>query len=505
MDISAISSIPVTPSLAVSSTRPVSFLFFTPAISDVTSVETVDISALGRLLSAVSIFESTVTSQASFSTVLAGAQFLVDAFNEFLQSDSLQSPLGGSLGNLFVRMLEAQTAGASESGESVLASLSRIGINFVPSESLSGSGSIAIDLETIQAAFNTDPSGTVGVLRQAGRAIASAASEFTNLFLRTADLTQSSQGLLDTDLFGGAPASAATAAAAIAAGELPAAEAAAVTAATGTVVTAATGAALPAAATSPTDTATLEELVATTLATVEAGAAARATVGEAGTIIPSTLPAAAAATAGVESAQAATAPAAELPAAATTAPATLATPSAAIPVPTPATVATATTATNEPVAAPPAEEIAAATTLPLPATAGAAEAAPPAAAAPATPTSRAAPATPAAPAPLRTPGTLAAEEAAAALLTGRAAAVATPSAAPATAVTAVPAPLLPSPDLTVDASNPAVAAAIAAYHVIDGIFDSSKAGSERTKVTFPGYSDIRPVVPVRPGRLDLHA
>jgi hypothetical protein len=56
----------------------------------------------------------------------------------------------------------------------------------------------------------------------------------------------------------------------------------------------------------------------------------------------------------------------------------------------------------------------------------------------------------------------------------------------------------------IDASNPAVAAAIAAYHVADRIFDSSK-HYEEPPSSFPDYSEIRPVAPIQPVKLDLYA
>jgi len=57
----------------------------------------------------------------------------------------------------------------------------------------------------------------------------------------------------------------------------------------------------------------------------------------------------------------------------------------------------------------------------------------------------------------------------------------------------------------IDANNPAVAAAIAAYHVVDGIFDSSKPHAEASSESFPGYSEIRPVAPIQATKLDLYA
>jgi len=57
----------------------------------------------------------------------------------------------------------------------------------------------------------------------------------------------------------------------------------------------------------------------------------------------------------------------------------------------------------------------------------------------------------------------------------------------------------------IDASNPAVAAAIAAYRVAERIFDSSKHANEEFSLPFPGYSEILPVAAIQPIRLDLYA
>jgi len=84
---------------------------------------------------------------------------------------------------------------------------------------------------------------------------------------------------------------------------------------------------------------------------------------------------------------------------------------------------------------------------------------------------------------------------------------------PAAPVTVAPPPTNVAPTATpqilvstiVDANNPAVAAAIAAYHVVDGIFDSSKPHGEANPASFPGYSEIRSVAPVQTVKLDLYA
>jgi hypothetical protein len=104
MDISPIisSSIVQTGILGTASVQPVTFLLSPSATTEVSSidiVDIVDISGLGQLLSASSIFETGIldtsaTDEANFATVIAATQFFVDAFNSFLQSDRLQRSSG---------------------------------------------------------------------------------------------------------------------------------------------------------------------------------------------------------------------------------------------------------------------------------------------------------------------------------------------------------------------------------------------------------------------------
>jgi outer membrane protein TolC len=54
----------------------------------------------------------------------------------------------------------------------------------------------------------------------------------------------------------------------------------------------------------------------------------------------------------------------------------------------------------------------------------------------------------------------------------------------------------------VDANNPAVAAAIAAYHVVDGFFDSSKPRIEARSTSLTGRSTVRSTTPTKPTKLD---
>jgi hypothetical protein len=77
-------------------------------------------------------------------------------------------------------------------------------------------------------------------------------------------------------------------------------------------------------------------------------------------------------------------------------------------------------------------------------------------------------------------------------------------AAATTAATTAATPAVQVPvSFTINSADPAVAAAIASYHVIDGIFDMDKPHDERTKPRAPDYSESGPVAPVKPASLNL--
>lgn len=267
MDISPIisSSIVQTDFFGTASVQPVTFLLNPSATTATNSVDTVDISGLGQLLSSSLIFETNIlkaaaANQISFPTVVSATQFFVDAFNSFLQSSSLQSSSGGSLGNLFTTMLNTHTTSSAD-GRSIIASLSGIGINFQASTSQNSPGLMTIDLQTLQSAFNADQLGTVSVLAQATQSIGQVATEATSLFVQTNDLTQNSQSSLNAATSNGLLEATGTT---VATGATAATGTTVATAATGT--TAATGATVATATTG------------TTAATAETNAAAPITV-----------------------------------------------------------------------------------------------------------------------------------------------------------------------------------------------------------------------------------
>ena len=57
---------------------------------------------------------------------------------------------------------------------------------------------------------------------------------------------------------------------------------------------------------------------------------------------------------------------------------------------------------------------------------------------------------------------------------------------------------------TIDISNPAIAAAIAAYHMVDGLFDTAWPHDEGMTIAVKGYTEIWPVGEIHAVRLDLY-
>jgi hypothetical protein len=383
MDISSVISSSVAQTVATTGSQRVVFSIIPP-----TTASSIEISGLGQLLSASTLFEtgnSNAANQAGFPAVLAATQIFANALNNFLQTDSLQNASAGSPGNQFMQALNTQTTAGSE--KSIIASLSGIGINYQAPVSQNDTGRMTIDFKTLQSAFNTNPAGTTSLLAQATQSIGQFAAKFRTLFTPLNNLAQNSQ-----------PA---------------AATAAAISATPGTAATPATA--------RTNATATTETAAAITSATA-ATSAARIAIATAATALT----------------------ASEI-AATTAQPATTALPST-----TQATSgSTATpTASSLPIVATPA-------TL-LTATAV------PAAALPAATSAR----------------------------TG----IITPTATRANVISPV-----------INASDPAIAAAIASYHMIDGIFDAAKPHNEGLAPATYSYSKIGPVAPIQPIRLDLHA
>jgi hypothetical protein len=380
MDISSVISSSVAQTVATTGSQRVVFSIVPPA-----TASSVEISGLGQLLSASTLFEtgiSNAANQAGFPAVLAATQTFVDTLNNFLQTDSLQNASAGSPGNQFMQVLNTPAS----SGKSIIASLSGIGINYQPAASQNDTGRMSIDFKTLQSAFNVSPTGTGSLLTRATLSIGQFAAKFTTLFTPLNNLAANSQ------------------------------PAAATAATSGTTVTPGT------AATAATNaTATTETAAAITSATAAASAAT------------------------IAIATAATALTASEIATTTARPATTALPSTTQ---TASGSATAPTASSLPIASAPAA-LSTATAVPA-----------------------------------------AALPAATSASTGNIAPTATRA-------------YVTSP--VINAGDPAIAAAIASYHMIDGIFDTAKPHDEGLAPATYSYSKIGPVAPIQPIRLDLHA
>jgi hypothetical protein len=165
---------------------------------------TVDLSGIGQLLSATDIFRNTLAnlhpgSSASglgqnfgtdFASLVAEAQYFVDAFNN-LQSNlafmqgSLGTLSGDTLAVQFARTLNTQSTlpltndTDDISGTSAPTSLAEIGIEFQPTPTTAVAGTLSIDLQTLQSAFESNPTGTFSLLTQAVQSFGDLAATFS--------------------------------------------------------------------------------------------------------------------------------------------------------------------------------------------------------------------------------------------------------------------------------------------------------------------------------------
>lgn len=191
MNISPVSSPSIlqTDLFSSASVLPVAFLINSPSTP---STSIVDISGLGKLLSAASMLEETMsqptaTSQSGFASVLATAQLFVDTFNSFPQSGSgaIQNLSSESLGSLFVQVLDSQGTAASGNEKSILSALAEIGINYQAPSILNNTGQMTIDIKLLQSEFNATPVETSSLLKQAIQSIEPLASTALNGDLTT--------------------------------------------------------------------------------------------------------------------------------------------------------------------------------------------------------------------------------------------------------------------------------------------------------------------------------
>lgn len=189
----------------------------------------VELSGLGRLLSAATQFQDhllalkpgSATSGGGtnfgtdFASLAAEVQSFVDAFNGLQNSIAdigATNPLPG--GNSTVvqgtfaqglsRSLDAQAQADYVNGASTLTNLSQLGISFQPAALPGGGGRLSIDLDALQSAFDTDAAGAFSLLSEAANAFGDLGGSFvvqgTRQYVSLAALAQLSSSLT---LFGG--------------------------------------------------------------------------------------------------------------------------------------------------------------------------------------------------------------------------------------------------------------------------------------------------------------
>jgi hypothetical protein len=485
MDISSVISAATIQSglYATNSTPSIASLLNTTATSALTSA--VDISGLGQLLSASAIFESgllkaVATNQANFSTVAAATQLFVQAFNNFVQSDTMQSSSAVSPAAVFMQVLNAPSSSAS--GQSVIASLATIGINY--QVDASGNGQMSVDFAGLQSAFNSDQQGTVAVLAQTTQTVGQLASEFTSLFAQTDALLKNAQSTVNSATLNGLLEAAGSSAqvSVSAAGAMAGGQSAAATESAANGVAQAVGGSVAesAAAVFATEAAISTEAASTAAAT---GAAT---------------------TSSTESAVSAESTAASIESAAISATAESAATVTSTDVSTTSTplssASAASTALSETIAD--SALVAANARLVAPESVGVA--------------AEGVAATDNTPANGVVANGAAAHAVVAESASGVAAGVLTgqPVASAVTEVaqvaTTVAASLAATPvssalaNPAIDISNPAIAAAIAAYHMVDGLFDSTWPHDEGATIVVKGYTEIWPVGEISAVRLDLY-
>lgn len=158
----------------------------------------VELSGLGQLLSAAAIFQDqlqslqpgTATSGGGqnfgtdFASLAAETQSLADAFNN-LQSNitsvnGTSNLLGGNVTSAsgLSQSLDAQAQANYANGASTLTNLAQLGIAYQPPLLAGGGGSLSIDLNKLQSAFNADAAGAFSLLSLAAHAFTGIAGDF---------------------------------------------------------------------------------------------------------------------------------------------------------------------------------------------------------------------------------------------------------------------------------------------------------------------------------------
>lgn len=454
MDISPVTSLSSLQNIfATTRAQRVVFSLITPAQISSTSV---DISGPGKLLSAASILDRAIvspvgTDSISLNTVVAATQIFVDAFNSFLQSSSLTNSSGEYLGGLFIQSLNAQSATANS--QSILAGLSTVGISYQAPDSQTATGGMTLNLSQLQSAYTTDRAGTIALLSRSTQAIGRFAASFTSAFVQMDLLAQLSASLLSS--------------------------AASNRSFTSNASLASTLLSQPAVSGGSATTAGATIAGTTTPAGIASTTAGDTTTGTTPVTITTTSPAIGAETTGVVSTTAAVA--------ATTGIVNT-TPSATIVAGTITPVSSANTGISSLAGS---EAMPISGTL-IPAAAGIGQAA----SGPSVMSDLA----------QRMPES-GLTEAVPVVNTDSLTAAVLPATTQSEALTAFPVETVsyPAPNTIIDASNPAVAAAIAAYHMSDAAFDGEWPRNTGLAPPEVNYIEIQPVVEVHPVKLDISA
>jgi hypothetical protein len=156
-------------------------------------------STVGQLMSAVATFmdemralqPGSVTSGGGqnygtdFASLAAEVQHFVDTFNTLQNSiANLNGPsVFGFTGTLagsaaLVQSLDTQAQATFSNGSSALTTLAQLGITFQPTLLANGGGTLSVDMNKLQAAFNSDASGAFALLGKAANAFGDLASSF---------------------------------------------------------------------------------------------------------------------------------------------------------------------------------------------------------------------------------------------------------------------------------------------------------------------------------------
>lgn len=166
-----------------------------PSLPDL-NASIVDFSTLARLLSATRVFQAQQAQQAQraqqvqqeslsaaalnttqvasdttadFGQLVTTANLFVDAFNQFQSSsfDNTTNLFGASFDNALLLAMQAQ----SEDGQSLIASLAQVGINFQEAADPASPSQFNLDLNALQAAFDANPVATSALLAKSLQAL----------------------------------------------------------------------------------------------------------------------------------------------------------------------------------------------------------------------------------------------------------------------------------------------------------------------------------------------